>query len=107
MSRTTTARPATEPTAGEQQLAGEQASVEALHDPGADAATDREIAAAKRRQAANPTVGSPEWNRQGLVDGLLAERRGFVNRGDDKSVALVDEQLAHAGYVEAHEDGGK
>jgi hypothetical protein len=59
------------------------------------ATTDQERAAEKRRAAA--TAPNPDVAVQAHVDALLAERRGFVQRGDATSTALVDEQIRHYG----------
>jgi hypothetical protein len=34
-----------------------------------------------------------------MIAGLLAERDGYLLRGDDARVALVDEQLKHYGHT--------
>jgi hypothetical protein len=79
--------PEAAPSATEQQLAGEAAVLGISSD-------DLRQAAEKRRAAA---VGSPDWRLQNDIDGLLEERRGYVNRGLGDRVAQVDDRLRFLG----------
>jgi hypothetical protein len=54
--------------------------------------TDQQRAADKRRRAA---VGEPGWREQNELDALLAERRGFVQRGKD--TAHIDAEITRRG----------
>ena len=57
---------------------------------------DYRIAAEKRAKAAG---GVTDAERKRLdIDGLLAERRGYVQRGLDDRVSAVDEALRLRGY---------
>lgn len=60
------------------------------------ASRDHEIAAAKRAKAAGGRTD--DEIRQDAIDGLLAERRGYVQRGLESRVASVDEQLERLGH---------
>lgn len=61
-------------------------------------ATTKEDAATKRRQAEDGFT--PEERKAQLVDALLAERAGYVQRKLPERVALVDEQIkANGGKV--------
>lgn len=82
--------PQESPTVSEQQLAAESDAVNASGTP-----AQRE-AAAKRRSAAHSDVMGRD---QAVVDALLIERRGYVQRGRADRVAQVDEQLARHGHV--------
>lgn len=85
---------AQDPTAAEQQEAAEREL--------ADIASDDIRQAAAKRQAAR--TGSPEWQRENLIAAYLDERRGFVNRGNDDAVALVDAELERLGHKPAKDD---
>lgn len=78
------------PNVAEQQEAAEldAAAIEGV-------SSDIREAATKRRAA---RVGAPDWQRQNLIDGYLAERRGFVSRGNEDAVALVDAELERLGH---------
>ena len=57
---------------------------------------DHRIAAEKRAKASG---GVTDSERKRLdIDALLAERRGYVQRGLDDRVSAVDEALAARGY---------
>ncbi len=61
--------------------------------PAADPTPDpAPAAAAAKKRAAAKTVDDP-----GMVDALLAERRGYVQRNLPDRVRLVDEQIRHYG----------
>lgn len=59
------------------------------------ASSDIRQAAAKRQAA---RTGSPEWQRENLIAAYLDERQGFVQRGNDEGVALVDAELKRLGH---------
>ncbi len=65
---------------------------EAVKPPAADAPPPASADAAKAASKRAAAAADPR-----MVESLLAERRGYVARGKDDRVALVDEQIRHSG----------
>jgi len=57
-----------------------------------------EASRAQAGQARRDAYEGVKDSDRGMVDALLAERRGYVQRGMKDRAAAVDEQLRHRGY---------
>ena len=72
--------------------ARDAADTDPRNEPGLS--SDQRRAAEKRREALANVSGVD----RNMVDGLLAERRGYQQRGDTEGVDAVNEQLKSRGY---------